>query len=509
MQLIQQAADWLSCYNARGEYLFADDINANLPFYPIYSIGNPTTNQIGTFQLNPTDVVLTPNGSAYGISPNATWPGGYIQITGTTNWNGTYLVKSVQPGVIWILQGEVTGVATETTGTFRTQYANMRLSARVGIEDTYNVEIEIPPSQDGLYRLSPHDYIKDYFAYQVTIPVTGGRFNQFSTTIRYAIIYAGEYDIVTKTWNASGKKYIYTKARKRSQQAVTSEVRVVNSALKYYDARLSGAGGTLSAFVVSGGNAIASVPFATYRPRNTYITQDEDSVITHLRAAGQGTYTGVITCYDNTDTPLQSIQITEASTGYVNPHHVLWNVGTAALTLPTGTTYYTFHVVVTTNAGTFRRTEVIRYNIEPKCKRFKLWWKNEFGAPDDFTFTGYTEVGQSAGFELAGSDTIVTLGNAGNYFKRETSSPETITLNSGLVNSEHAKWLLRLAGATEVFIEDLDGENLGVFPKSARLKPCVVDGQNIGVINNSKGVHNITIDVTIPFTVSQIGNFTQ
>jgi hypothetical protein len=509
MELIQQASDWLSCYNSRGEYLFSDDINADMPYYGIFSIGNPTTTQVGTFQLNPNDIVLTPNGSAYGVSPTAAWPGGYIQITGTTNWDGIYLVKSIHPGIIWVLQGEATDLATETSGQFRTHYANMRLSARVGIEDTYNVEVEIPPSSDGLYRISPHDYIKDYFAYQVTLPISGGTFNQFSTTIRYSIIYAGEYDTVLKTWDATLSAYVYTKYRRRETQSITTEVVVVNAATKYLDARVLGDGTSLVSYVVSSGAAITSVPFATYRPRTTYVTQSENAMLTHLRAAGQGTYTGVVTAYDINDNALTSIQVSETSTGYVNPHHVLWNVGTSALSLPSNTAYYTFYVSVTSGATPYRRTEIFTFKIHDKCKRFKLYWKNEFGAPDDFTFYGGTELSAAAGFEVAGTENIININNLGNYFKRETSSPETMTINTGLVDTEHAKWLLRLASATEVFIQDLDAFQEGALSRAGDLKPCIIDGQNIGVVSNNRGIHNITIDITIPFTVSQIGNFTQ
>lgn len=487
MELISAPGNWNPCYNKRGDVVFVDDINGDNELVNISWIGAPGLSQQEAFGFDAEDLVVQIIVPSSDLTP---WPGSYIQIIGTDNYDGIYLVlEMAEANNTWFkLQGSP-DFPVEVSGQSRLYYNNMRLYCELSIENTYTVKFRTDASANGQYIANINDYLKDYFKFQLSAPQQGS-FNTFSTTIRARLRWASEYDRVDRVWN--GTQFVYVKSRiKTPLSSSFVNAIVVNAALQYVTAFNTGA---LTAYVV-GPTSVPSTRFATYRPRDTYVGEDQDLFITTLRDQSDHTPQGVVTAYSGDGTALQSIPVSvNEPVGYEWPHHTLWNIGTAAINLPSATSYYTFQV----NIGGVRRTELMTVRIKPKCGDLSVMWKNEFGAPEIVNMFGVSEQTLGVDYQTAGTSDIVNVTNPGNYIKRSSESPYRIGLNTGLINTEHAKWLLSLGRTTEVFVK-LNG----------LWQPIIITPQQLGPVSSNNRTHNLTFEAEIPFTVAQISNQTQ
>lgn len=500
MILVEQPQDWMPVYNNWGTYTFQDGLNANMPEFPFFYIGAPSPGLAAFFNFNANDLVLANQGNAYSNSAFVAYTGGYVKIQGTQNYDGIRLIKFVF-GAYYILDGE--GGAVETEGTMKTYLNNMEAYMLLNIEDEPQLTLRQPSSADNMFRISVHDYIKRKFYSLFRFPQSGGRFTIMCTSIRYnATRYGSEFDQSIRTWNDTLNKWEYSVVRKTVHSGAIGNKVAVNTAANYYMARAFGLGSNLSDYVATS-TSDDRIKFLTYRPRTTYITSDENALLTHLKGSNVD-YFGIVQYFNSAGMQIGSQTITADNNGYTDPHHMTWNVGTRALTVPANTAYYSFFI----NVAGDQRTEKFFFHLKSSCNMVKMYWKNEFGALDDYMLMGITQDSNSVGSEVAGTPDILSPFNPGNMFKFQNEGMRGFVFNTGLINTEHAKWLKdSLSACTECMIELQDAPN-GI-PYEDKLIPVIIDAQSIGSVQSNKRTHNLTFEAEIAFNVHQVGNPTK
>jgi len=454
------------------------------------------TEQTANPDLNTDQVIVRKVGAT--PFPSFLTKGQHIQISGTTAYNGIFqVVKVLTNNKIAVTAPFVTN---EFTGTVAKFYNNFSIVVNLfdadvgGILNTFRIK----RLTDDTFRANAQSFMQIQLeAFLHTLGLSAQEIADGFITRRFFIDFAEEFDVPDSLgFNV------------KTIQPAVSDSLFARIAVNAINPVISLRNGVVERDINDGLTEFTILDtvsttrrFLTNQPKSLRIGRTDDAQLNYLTdqtpAWTVGTYAFRIETFDSTGA---SIAVTDFGIASGGTESQSIGIGTNNLGATITAATVKYEVTLFRTDVLTQLSETLTYVIDDNCHRsnVRIFWLNEWGGVDSYTFTGMaTESTSSKKTSLDNKFTtlpVAFLEGEQEMIMSENDKPRTV--NSGFVNRETATWLEELIKATKVWT---------VFDGLVEYVPLKLLKNNSGT-NSEEVKYNVTIQFELAYKFqSQIG----